>query len=200
MLARSENAIEGERKAAEDLIASVKKEVKGLIEQMKIPSEPQAKLVEIMTKIEVIAGHPDEFFDDAALENYYDDLEIYDKKFFQTVFSAERFLNKKYGARISEPIKSTQWQSFLDTSFENSYYSRAQSKIYIHQKDLKTPIFNATLPNYVNFARLGWQVANLYGIAMVFEVKFNKILSTFNFKTFSWNHQTFPGTKASRNS
>lgn len=170
MLARSENSNDFERKATNEFIKSVKQQVEGLINQMPIPSEPKNDLVAKMTNIEILAGHPEEFFDDSVLENYYGELEIYENKFFQTIFNVERFLNRKYGERISRPIKESQWQVFLDISFENSFYSREQSKIYIHQKDLKSPIFNATLPSYVNFARLGWQIANLYGIAIVFEV------------------------------
>lgn len=195
MLARSENSDESQRKEANILIASVTQQVEGLINQMPIPDEPKKKLAEKMTSIEVLAGYPQEFFDDTSMENYYKDLEIHDKKFFETVFSAEKFLNKKYGERISKSIRETQWQSFLDHSFDKSSYYRSKSLIYIQQKDLKSPIFNANLPSYVNFARLGWQVANLYGTAIVFEVKLSpnsKLFYELSLTKFQLKSSKFP--------
>lgn len=170
MLANNDVSNTQERVEANNLIQQIKQQVEGLIQQMPIPEEPKKKLAEKMAHVEVIAGYPQEFYDKSKIENYYEDMIIHEGKFFQTVFSAERFLNKKYGERISKPIKETQWQSFLDSSFEKSYYSRVRGTIYVHQRDLKSPLFNVELPNYINFARLGWQVANLYGIAIVFEV------------------------------
>jgi neprilysin len=170
MLANNDNSSIQDRVEANNLIQQIKLKVEGLIHQMPIPEEPKKKLAERMASVEILAGYPQEFYDETKIETYYEDMVIYDGKFFQTVFSAEQFLNKKYGERISKSIKDTQWQSFLDSSFEKSYYSRARRTIYVHQRDLKSPLFNVELPNYINFARLGWQVANLYGIAIVFEV------------------------------
>lgn len=159
-----------------DLIESIKQQIEGFVRQMPIPSEAKTDFVYKMKEIEILAGHPQILFNDSALENYYIDLNIYNKEFFRTVFNLKRFLIRKYGERISKPIKETEWQTFFDASITNSYYSYEQKKIFIHQKDLKNPIFNVNLPSYLNFAKLGWQISNMYGFALMFEVNiFKKI-------------------------
>lgn len=168
MVARQEN--EQNRNEINRIIDSVKHQVVKTLKNIPMNPDESKNLVDKISSIAVFAGYSDEFFDDEALENYYSELEIYDGEFFKTAMKLESYLMNRYGNRILKPIADTRWQTFNGNSFQKSFYSSGKGTIYIHPNDLKSPVYNADWPIYINYARLGWQVSNLYGIAVSFEV------------------------------
>lgn len=166
LLARRES--KGIRKEINAIVESIKVQVINELENVPMNSTQKKSLLDKFSAIEYFIGYSDEYFDDKTLDDYYSGLEINDGEFFKTAMKLESFLMKRYGEKILQPINETRWQT--SNSFQKSFYSSGKKTIYIHPNDLKSPIYNGDLPNYVNYARLGWQVANLYGIAISFEV------------------------------
>jgi predicted metalloendopeptidase len=166
LTARNENA--QSRKEINEIIEAVKVQVKSSIEKIPMNATEKEALIENIFAISIFIGYADEFYEDKILEDYYSNLEIYDGEFFKTAMKLESFGMTKYGEKKNKPIKETKWEN--TNSFAKSFYSTGKRTIFIHPNDLKSPIYNAELPNYVNYARLGWQVASLYGIAITFEV------------------------------
>lgn len=165
--ARGEN--EDNREEIHQIIETVKIQVKSSLEKIPMNATEKETLIEKISAITIFAGYSDEFFDDKQLENYYSGLQIHDGEFFRTAMKLESFLMKSYGERILKPISETRWQT--GNNFQKSFYSSGKKTIYVHPNDLKSPIYNKEWPNYLNYARFGWQVANLYGIAISFEVR-----------------------------
>jgi predicted metalloendopeptidase len=168
MTARKEN--EKSRDDVQQMIDNIKHQVMETVKMIPIDSSMRENLIAKIAAIETFVGYAEEFFKDKPLEDFYSDLEIYEGEFFKTAINLEIFSMKTYGRRILKPISETRWETFTGNSFQKSFYSSIQKTIFIHSNDLKSPIYNADLPSYVNYARLGWQVASLYAIAVSFEV------------------------------
>ena len=164
MTARRE--IEQSQHDIHQIIDAVKQQVLKTVLEIPIDLSMKESLVEKLSSIDIFVGFSKELLKNEPLERFYEDLVIDENEFFKTAINLEIFSMKSYGRKLLKPIKETNWESFTGSSFQKSFYSAIKRTIFIHPNDLKSPIYNAALPNYINFARLGWQVANLFAIVV----------------------------------
>lgn len=165
MLARtkqSDNVVEPKK-----IIQAVKNQTVEYVMKLKLEPKDKQMITDKMENLRLSVGYPDEYFSDEAMNDFYKDLEIFDGQYYKSALGARQLRNRRYRERILAPVKSTGWQSYDDGQ---SFYSSTKNTIFITTSYLKSPFYDVSLPNYINYAGLGFHVASLFGVALVFEV------------------------------
>jgi predicted metalloendopeptidase len=171
MLAKKEG-LDQNKVAARKLIKKIQQQATIMIHQFTLPILLKNEVLQLVNNVQTVSGYPKEYYNDSELEKYYKDLEVVDGKYFETVLKLKKFSRKSNGHRLLTPIKETEWQ-YLDD--DTSFFDDSLNLLYVHSNDLKSPTFDSDLPNYVNYAGLGWRVSNYLAISIISKVSFEKL-------------------------
>lgn len=133
-----------------------------------ISSSEKNKLLKEISLIRIKYEYPPEYFNDTALNEFFETTEVVDGKYYETVLKLEFFKNQVNKKKIFKNVFDTtkSFYSDLDGTFDTSAFSISKNSISIHPTELQYPYFDIKLPDYVNFAGLGSRIGLLLGFAI----------------------------------
>ena len=109
----------------------------------------EKKVAAIDKKIGYPASNPD-ILDPKALEKYYDNLEISDKKHFQNGLHAAQFDVAMEWAKLGKPVRHDEWDMSAPTV--NAYYNPAGNEIVFPAGIMQSPVFyGSEVPQYLTY-------------------------------------------------
>lgn len=74
-------------------------------------------------------AYPDEFFDDAKLDEFHKNLEITDDNYFQNTMNIRRFLMEYDAQHLRKPVNKTEWITHGYAAIVNAFYDPSENSI-----------------------------------------------------------------------
>ncbi|KAI6248111.1 Endothelin-converting enzyme [Erysiphe necator] len=110
------------------------------------------KVRQIVQKI----GYPSKYpnvLDPVDLNKFYSTLKINSTDFFENSISVQRFQVARMWNRLGKPVNRDEWSMTVPTI--NAYYNPPGNEIVFPAGIMQFPIFDAELPQYINYGAFG---------------------------------------------
>jgi endothelin-converting enzyme-like 1 len=154
----------------EDLVEMVKGELKNVLkeeEYLDLTAENIEDFSDYVETIEILDPVRNEVFTDERIESYYESIDFtLDDDYYSTVLKMRKFAARKRGIlRYYRHVKDTIWEAHADIidsedgSFITTHFDPDKNYIYLGTKDLTSPNFDVTYPNFITYSGIGYEVA-----------------------------------------
>lgn len=111
-----------------------------------------AKVQQIVQKIGYPSKYPN-ILDPVDLKNFYSSLNINRTDFFENSISIHRFQVAHMWNSLGKPVNHDKWSMSVPTV--NAYYNPPGNEIVFPAGIMQSPIFDAELPQYLNYGAFG---------------------------------------------
>ena len=82
----------------------------------------RGKAIEKLKKVDTFVGYSDEFYDDAKLDNFYENLKISPDSFLKSSLSIDLLVLDHQFAKFPLPVNRSDWTEHGISAVVNSYY------------------------------------------------------------------------------
>lgn len=116
-------------------------------------------LKEKLNLMEGKIAYPDEIFDDAKLNEMYEDIVVLPKNFTETVASVLGITSKKPFVKLRQPVNRAAWQAL--PIIVNAFYVSLRNEIIIPSSVIQTPFYrDLNFSRALNFGGIGFVVGH----------------------------------------
>jgi len=139
------------KKVATDMIELLKGEFRKILESASWLDDPTRRAA--LKKLEAMngtIGYPDEYLENAALEEFYKPLKVDKSDFFMSMLNIQAFTTKVMFEKLHKPVVAHEWINDFKVDEVNAYYWSSENYIgtrYLNEL-FKTLI--STLPHFIS--------------------------------------------------
>lgn len=118
------------KEIASSMVDSIKDEFLDILKEVTWMDErTKAAALNKATKIRAYVGYPDELLDDSKLIEYYGNMEIDEKKYFEAMIQIEKFHRTKSISKLREFVNKTDWEHHAAVAVVNAFYNPLENTI-----------------------------------------------------------------------
>ncbi|KAF2900310.1 hypothetical protein ILUMI_05875 [Ignelater luminosus] len=153
----SENA----KKAAEELVASLKKTFIEMLKRVDWMDEKTRR--EAIEKAEVMNAHvayAQELLDDTKLTKYYSKLNSTADTFMEFAMAVRNFLDDVDFEELPRPYNRSDWSHRSFIGSVDAYYNILENSLELPAGILQSPFFSIDRPNYMNYGSIGYVIGH----------------------------------------
>ncbi|XP_046675412.1 neprilysin-2-like isoform X2 [Homalodisca vitripennis] len=144
------------KRLASGIVEKIRQETSMLIKEVDWMDQQTRKQAEYkVSKIAQYIGYPDELLDNRKIEELYDGLVLNKNCFFEASFDMARWYDQYNFRKLREAVNQSDWKTHSQVATANAWYSPIENSIMFPAGILQSPFFNAKVPMYVNFAKIG---------------------------------------------
>ena len=118
------------RDAAWEIVNSIRDEFRMTLNVTEwMDEETKERALEKAKTMQMHIGYPDELTDERKLMDYYEGLEVDEKKFFASVLNVTRFDTRKLIKNFRLPVNRTDWEEHAYVAVVNAFYNPVENSI-----------------------------------------------------------------------
>uniref|UniRef100_A0A1B6ELR3 Peptidase M13 N-terminal domain-containing protein n=1 Tax=Cuerna arida TaxID=1464854 RepID=A0A1B6ELR3_9HEMI len=149
------------KRVASKMVEKIRQETSLLIKELDWMDQQTRKRAEYkVSQIVQHIGYPDELTDNRKIEELYNGLVLNKTYFFEACFDMDRWFDQYHFRKLRETVNQSDWKTHSNVAIANAWYNPIENSIMFPAGILQSPFFNAKVPMYINFARIGTVVGH----------------------------------------
>uniref|UniRef100_A0A1B6KIH3 Peptidase M13 C-terminal domain-containing protein n=1 Tax=Graphocephala atropunctata TaxID=36148 RepID=A0A1B6KIH3_9HEMI len=152
---------ETSKQVALNMTNKVQEEITRDIEELDwMDEETKKRAVYKASQVVHHIGYPDELTDVHKIEEFYKGLSIDNDQYFEALVDLSQWANNYRFRQLREEVNRTDWRSHGSVTMVNAFYNPLENSMQFPAGILQLPFFSSQVPQYVNYARIGYVVGH----------------------------------------
>ncbi|XP_046660728.1 neprilysin-2-like [Homalodisca vitripennis] len=152
---------EASKNVALDMISIIRDEVIQDIDELDWMDEQTKKKAKYkVSRMVPHVGYPDELTNTKKIEDFYEGLTINNDNYFEALMDLARWQHEYKYRLLREDVNKTDWRTHGSVTDINAFYNHVENSIQFPAGILQHPFFSAQVPEYVNYARIGFIIGH----------------------------------------
>ncbi|GLV37814.1 Neprilysin 2 [Carabus blaptoides fortunei] len=152
---------EESKKKALEMVQDIRAEFKEILEHLDwMDDETKKSALEKAASMSSHIAYPDELLDDKKLEEFYENLDLSDELYLESILNLTQFGTDFSFNRLRKPVNKTDWVSHGRPAIVNAFYSSIENSIQFPAGILQGTFFSSDRPRYMNYGAIGFVIGH----------------------------------------
>ncbi|XP_044018489.1 neprilysin-2-like isoform X2 [Aphidius gifuensis] len=149
------------KKNAEEMVNDIRIQFNKILEKVDwMDDETRKSALDKAASMSTHIAYPDELLDDKKLEDFYNDIELTDDNYLQSVLNLTLFGTEYSFSKLRKPVNKTDWISHGRPAVVNAFYSSIENSIQFPAGILQGAFFSNDRPRYMNYGAIGFVIGH----------------------------------------
>jgi len=147
--------------AALEMVNGIRKEFELILNEVQwMDEETRKSALNKLHGMSTHIGYPDEIMDNSKIEKYYENLEINENNYLQSVLNMNVFGTDYAFNKLRKPVNKTDWVTHARPAVVNAFYSSIENSIQFPAGILQGQFFSADRPKFLNYGAIGFVIGH----------------------------------------